>query len=202
MREQFVLINKRKEKERSLQTAAWSLFPHAGGFQQHNADLAGLCWSEGAQRCTDASPTTMSHFRPLWSGLGGWPPANWSSPPSLTIPLSFPQLIHFSLSPSLSFTAVPLFSVSIIRFENEGKSVRERAQGEVGRGGERWTCWRGLPFLLHQAHEAAPRVLEAVATTGTSGDWGGGLTLPALIRVTGRLLFSPVTCEVLSKAGS
>lgn len=127
MREQFVLINKRKEKERSLQTAAWSLFPHAGGFQQHNADLAGLRWSEGAQRCTDASPTTMSHFRPLWSGLGGWPPANWSSPPSLTIPLSFPHLIHFSLS----LTAVPLFSVSIIKFENEGK----RAQGEVGRGG-------------------------------------------------------------------
>lgn len=55
--------------------------------------------------------------------------------------------------------------------------------------------------LLHRAHGAAPGAREAVATTGTSGDWGGGLALPALIRVTGRLLFSPVTCEVSSKAG-
>lgn len=135
MREQFVLINKRKEKERSLQTAAWSLFPHAGGFQQHNADLAGLRWSEGAQRCTDASPTTMSHFRPLWSGLGGWPPANWSSPPSLTIPLSFPQLIHFSLSPSPSLSLLLPFSPLALLGLKTRVKASERAQGEVGRGG-------------------------------------------------------------------
>lgn len=28
--------------------------------------------SKGAQHYTDASPTTMSHFRPLWFGLRGW----------------------------------------------------------------------------------------------------------------------------------
>lgn len=102
-----------------------------GGFQQHDADLAELGRSKGAQLCTDASPTTMSHFRPLWSGLGGWPPASWSSPPSLTISLSFPHLIHFSLS--LLFASLfPLSSVSMIRFENDGKTGRK----SPGRGAE------------------------------------------------------------------
>lgn len=129
----------------------------------------------------------MSHFRPLWSGLGGWPPANWSSPPSLTIPPSFPHLIHFSLSLSLSLL-FPLSPLAFLGLKTRVKAS-ERARGEVD-------VVEGAPVLLHQAHQAAPRAREAAATTGTSGDWGGGLTLPTLIRVTGRLLFSAVTCEV------
>lgn len=46
--------------------------------------------SKGAQHYTDASPTTMSHFRPLWFGLRGWPPASWSSLPS-----SYACSLHF-----------------------------------------------------------------------------------------------------------
>lgn len=109
------------------------------GFQRYNGDLATLCWSEGAQRCTDASPTTMSHFRPLWSGLGGWPPASWSSPPSLAVSLPFP---HFCLSLSLcceplSVPAVSLFSVSIIKFENDGKTGGKSSVCSAGLWGRR-----------------------------------------------------------------
>lgn len=52
--------------------------------------------SKGAQHCTDASPTTMSHFRPLWFGLRGWPSVNWSSLSSSLLLLS--PFLFFSLN--------------------------------------------------------------------------------------------------------
>lgn len=58
--------------------------------------------SEGARHYSDASPTTTSHFRPLWFGLGGWPPASWSS-------------LIFSYS-ACSLSLLMYFCVSLPRF--------------------------------------------------------------------------------------
>lgn len=79
--------------------------------------------SGGAQHYTDASPTTMSHFRPLWFGLGGWPPASWSSLSSsfacslhflfdLLLPLSLLFLCMFAGLPFFSLYPVNLFPLS------------------------------------------------------------------------------------------
>lgn len=162
-------------------------------FQQCNGDLAKQCWSKGAQHCTDASPTTMSHFRPLWSGLGGWPPASWSSPPALAVSLPFP---HFSLS--LSVAAVSLFSVSIIKFENDGKTGGKSwvcsagLSGRRGVGPESQACVSGSHPPARGREAAAP----AATAAGTPGDWGVGLMLRALIQATKRLLFSNAVTSV------
>lgn len=72
---------------------AWPGHIGAGGGQRGER--------KGAQHYTDASPTTMSHFRPLWFGLRGWPPASWSSlSSSLVLSISFFDLL---LSPSNLF---------------------------------------------------------------------------------------------------
>lgn len=76
---------------------AWPSHIGAGGGQRGE--------SKGAQHYTDASPTTMSHFRPLWFGLKGWPSASWSSLSSFAISLSFP---FFDLLLSLPFSYVIL----------------------------------------------------------------------------------------------
>lgn len=71
--------------------------------------------SKGAQHCTDASPTTMSHFRPLWFGLRGWPSVYWSALSSSLLLLS-PFLFFSSLNllpPSLSYM-FELFSLYIL----------------------------------------------------------------------------------------
>ena len=87
----------------SATVKAWPGHTGAGGGQRGE--------SKGAQHYTDASPTTMSHFRPLWFGLGGWPPASWSSLSSssagslhflflfihLTMYLSFYSYIYVSI---------------------------------------------------------------------------------------------------------
>lgn len=52
----------------SATVKAWPGHIGAGGGQRGE--------SKGAQHYADASPTTMSHFRPLWFGLRGWPPAS------------------------------------------------------------------------------------------------------------------------------
>lgn len=134
------------------------------GFQRYNGDLATLCWSEGAQHCTDASPTTMSHFRPLWSGLGGWPPASWSSPPSLAVSLPFPHfclslsLSVASLSLSLPFPFSPLALLSLKMTVKRAERARYAARGCGGRRGvgpESQACVSGS-HPPARGREAAP----------------------------------------------
>lgn len=81
----------------SATVKAWPGHTGAGGGQRGE--------SKGAQHYTDASPTTMSHFRPLWFGLGGWPPASWSSLSSFARSLPFP---FFDLLLSLSLALISL----------------------------------------------------------------------------------------------
>lgn len=73
--------------------------------------------SKGAQDYTDASPTTMSHFRPLWFGLRGWPPASWSClSSSFACSLYFLFWSTLSLSSLISLHVLPvrLFSLYIL----------------------------------------------------------------------------------------
>lgn len=104
--------------------------------------------SKGAQHCTDASPTTMSHFRPLWFGLGGAgrQRAGALSPHRLLLLfISFFHLLLFSLflislrRPFLSVHPGDFFSLPSFTLKHLdglcGRVVAAHTRREDGRGG-------------------------------------------------------------------